>query len=150
MQNIKLLDMKGILTIVILVSLLATSQAQDSTGVKLHKDARVDVLVKKQIEANEYATRESRRFVQGYRILLINTNDRNKANEAKAQVYKSAPELRVYMDYQAPFFKVKVGNYKDAGEANEALKQVQRFYKGSAYVIRDLIEVNPDKSASLE
>lgn len=138
--------------ILVLLAFVSTSivVAQDSTGVKLFKDSRVDVLVKKQIEANEYATRESRRFVQGYRILIINTNDRNKANDAKAQIYKSAPELKVYTDYQAPFFKVKVGNYRDATEANEALKQVQRYYKGTIYVIRDLIEVNPDKSASLE
>ena len=101
-----------------MVCLSGSVWAQETPTVKLIKDPRVDVLEKKHIEINEYNTRDARRFVQGYRLLVINTNDRNKANEAKAKVYKTFPELKAYLVYQSPFYKLKVGNFKDQKEAD--------------------------------
>lgn len=124
--------------------------AQETPTVKLIKDPRVDVLEKKHIEINEFNTRDARRFVQGYRLLVINTNDRNKANEAKAKVYKTFPELKAYLVYQSPFYKLKVGNFKDQKEADVYLKKVQLYFPATVYIIRDMIEVNPDKSGELE
>lgn len=126
------------------------SWAQETPTVKLIRDPRVDQLEKKHIEINEFNTRDARRFVQGYRLLVINTNDRNKANEAKAKVYKTFPELKAYLVYQSPFYKLKVGNFKDQKEADVYLKKVQLYFPASVYIIRDMIEVNPDKSGELE
>ncbi|HEY1054683.1 MAG TPA: hypothetical protein VGE24_06090, partial [Emticicia sp.] len=88
----------------------------DSENVVIHKDPRVDLLVAKQIEINEVTTRNTRRMANGFRIQVINTNDRNKANAAKTKVYQSFPELKPYLIYQAPFFKLKVGNFKTREE----------------------------------
>lgn len=129
---------------------LGLAQAQETPTVKLVKDPRVDVLEKKHIEINEFNTRDARRFVQGYRLLVINTNDRTKANEAKAKVYKTFPELKAYLVYQSPFYKLKVGNFKDQKEADVYLKKVQLYFPATVYIIRDMIEVNPDKSGELE
>ena len=129
---------------------LGFAQAQETPTVKLVKDPRVDVLEKKHIEINEFNTRDARRFVQGYRLLVINTNDRTKANEAKAKVYKTFPELKAYLVYQSPFYKLKVGNFKDQKEADVYLKKVQLYFPATVYIIRDMIEVNPDKSGEIE
>ena len=133
-----------------MVCLSGSVWAQETPTVKLIKDPRVDVLEKKHIEINEFNTRDARRFVQGYRLLVINTNDRNKANEAKAKVYKTFPELKAYLVYQSPFYKLKVGNFKDQKEADVYLKKVQLYFPATVYIIRDMIEVNPDKSGELE
>lgn len=138
------------LFIVIMVCLSGSVWAQETPTVKLIKDPRVDVVERKHIEINEYNTRDARRFVQGYRLLVINTNDRNKANEAKAKVYKTFPELKAYLVYQSPFYKLKVGNFKDQKEADVYLKKVQLYFPATVYIIRDMIEVNPDKSGELE
>lgn len=124
--------------------------AQDTTNVTVHKDPRIDQLVKKQIEVNEFTTREARRFVQGFRVLIISTNDRNKANEAKLKVYQNFPELKAYLMYQAPYFKLKVGNFRDQKEADAYLKKIQLYFPTGVYIIRDTIEVNPDKSGELD
>ncbi|MFM9909317.1 MAG: SPOR domain-containing protein [Chitinophagaceae bacterium] len=123
-----------------------SSTAQDKQGVIVHKDPRIDQLVKKQIEVNEFNTRDARRYVQGFRILVISTNDRSKADDAKLKVYQNFPELKAYLLYQSPYFKLKVGNFKDQREADTYLKKMQLYFPASVYIIRDLIEVNPDKS----
>jgi hypothetical protein len=124
--------------------------AQDSSSVTVHKDPRIEQLVKKQIEINEYTTRDARRYTQGFRILVISTNDRNKANDAKMKLYKNFPELKAYLMYQSPYFKLKAGNFKDQKEAEVYLKKMQVYFPTGIYIIRDIIEVNPDKSAELE
>lgn len=127
-----------------------SSVGQEKPTVIVHKDPRIDQLVKKQIEINEFNTRDARRFVQGFRILILSTNDRAKADEAKMTVYKNFPELKAYMQYQSPYFKLKVGNFKDQKEADVYLKKLQLYFPASVYIIRDMIEVNPDKSTELQ
>lgn len=123
---------------------------QDTSSVKVYKDNRLDLLVKKQIEANEYNTREARRYVQGYRILIVSTANRNQANETKASLYMKFPELKSYLIYQSPNYKLKAGNFRESRDAEAYLKRIKPYFSGNLFVIRDMIEVNPDKSAELE
>ena len=142
--------MKKFIGIVLLFISVQLFSQEDTTGsVVVHKDPRIDQLVKKQIEINEITTRDSRRYVQGYRIQVINTNDRNKAMDAKTRIYQEFPELKAYLMWKAPFYKLKVGNFKDRKEAEDYLINIQRIFPTGVYVVRDIIEVNPDKSAEL-
>ena len=137
-----------ILTLNIILFLFAAQlNAQiDSSAVTVHKDPRIDLLIKKQIEYNEVATRDARRFVQGYRILVMSTNDRNRALNAKTKIYQEFPDLKAYLNYQAPFFKLKVGNFKEHKDAEDFLPEIQKLFPSGVYIVRDVIEVNPDKS----
>lgn len=134
----------------LLVILSYMASAQTGTTVTVHKDPRIDALMKKQIEVNEYTTRDARRNVAGFRLLILTSNDRNKVTEAKLKVYKNFPELKAYVVYQAPYYKLRVGNFKDQKEANDYLKKVELYFPTGVYVIRDIIEVNPDKSSELD
>lgn len=140
----------GIGLLVLLIVSVSASAQKDTAGVVVHKDPRIEMLVKKQIEYNEVTTRESRRFVQGYRILIMNTNDRVKATNAKTKLYEEFPDQRSYLQWQAPFFKLKLGDFKTREEADEFLEEVKRVFSSGVYVVRDIIEVNPDKSAGLQ
>src|SRR5688500_18348043 len=93
--------------------LLCLVETFGQSGVVVHKDPRIDLLVNKQIEINEITTRNSRRTAAGYRILVISSNNRNKVLDAKARMYREFPELKAYMMYQSPFFRLKVGNFKE-------------------------------------
>jgi hypothetical protein len=130
-------------------SINAFSQS-DSDGVVVHKDPRIDMLVRKQIEINEYTTRNARRFVQGYRILVTSTDNRSKALEAKSKIYQSFPELKAYLMYQAPYFKLKVGDFKDRKEAEIYLKDIKYYFPTGVYIIRDIVEVKPEKYDDIE
>jgi len=116
----------------------------DSGGVVVAKDPRVDQLVAKQIEINEETTRDSRRMMPGYRIQVINSTDRSKVFAAKTKMYQEFPELKLYLLYQAPNYKLKAGNFKTQEEADEYSKQLSKLFPSGVYVIRDTIEVKPD------
>src|ERR1700735_2301129 len=74
----------------------------DSSTVTVLKDPRIDLLVRKQIEINEATTRDSRRFVQGWRIQVINSPDRSKVFAAKATMLQEFPDWKAYLLYSSP------------------------------------------------
>jgi hypothetical protein len=113
----------------------------DTTGVVVTKDPRVDLLVRKQIAINEETTRESRRNVPGFRIQVMNTPDRNKVYDAKVKVYQEFPDWKPYLLYQAPNYKLRVGDFKTEEEAQAALQQLSRLFPQGMYVIHDVIEL---------
>ncbi len=136
--------------LLLMLGVAGSLQAQDTSSVIVHKDARLNLLLKKQVEVNEFNTRDARRNVPGFRILIISTNDRNKANEAKLKVYRNFPELSAYLVYQSPYYKLRVGNFRDQKEAESYLKKIELYFPNGVYVIRDIIEVNPDRSGDLQ
>jgi hypothetical protein len=117
----------------------------DSTAVVVHKDPRIDMLVKKQAQINEETTRDSRRNVPGYRIQVINSSDRNKVFAVKTQVYQKYPDLKPYLIYQAPNYKLKLGNFRTSEEAEPYLQQLTKLFSSGVYIIHDIIEVKPEK-----
>ncbi|HLK30307.1 MAG TPA: hypothetical protein VKT28_17120 [Puia sp.] len=117
--------------------------AQSDTTV-VHKDPRVDLLIKKQIQINDITTRDSRRIAPGFRILVISSNDRSKVFAAKAKIYQQYPELKLYIIYLTPNYKLKVGNFKTQEEAQPYFDKLSRLYPTGIYIIHDAIEVKPD------
>jgi SPOR domain len=117
----------------------------DTDRIVIHKDPRVDQLIKKQIQINEETTRDSRRNIPGYRIQVINSNDRNKVFAVKTKVYQAYPELKSYLIYQAPNYKLKLGNFRTTEDAETYLQQLSKMFPAGVYIIRDIIEVKPEK-----
>ncbi len=133
------------LTLISIISFITLNMfAQDTTSVIIHKDPRIDLLMNKQIEINEITTRNSRRSAAGFRILVISSNNRTKVLDAKTKIYRQFPELKAYMMYQAPFFRLKVGNFKDREEAESYLSGIQKLFDSNIYIVPDTIEVRPE------
>ena len=135
----------------ILISVLFSGAlfAQDSTSaVIVHKDPRLDLLVKKQGDANAAARRAAARFAKGFRLLVINTNKRDEAIAAKTKIYTSFPELKAYLVYQSPYFKLKVGNFRTRDEAQQYQKDLSAFFPRGVFVINDVIEITPEKETN--
>jgi hypothetical protein len=117
----------------------------DSASVIIEKDPRLDLLIKKQAQINEETTRDSRRNIPGYRIQVINSSDRNKVFSVKTTIYQKYPDLKPYLIYQAPNYKLKLGNFKTAEEAEPYVQKLTKLFPTGVYVIHDVIEVKPDK-----
>ncbi|NSL88851.1 SPOR domain-containing protein [Chitinophaga solisilvae] len=138
-----------ILACCLLVSSWAMGQevAQMSGGsVKVIRDSRLDVLIKKQIYINTLAIRNQ----NGFRVQVISTNKRGDANEAKARVMQLYGDYRTYLDYQAPYFKVRVGDFKSREEASELRDKLSNLFSGGVFVVPAIINVSPDKELSNE
>ncbi len=126
---------------IILLLIGGRGWAQEDTGVVVNKDPRVDQLIRKQIAINAVTTLDARRRVPGFRIQVINTPDRNKVNAAKIKIYEEFPDWKPYLLYQAPNYKLRVGDFRTEDEANAALQQLSGLFPSGLYVIRDIIEV---------
>lgn len=127
------------------IGLSAQQASLDTSTVVIHKDPRLDLLVKKQAEINEETTRNARRVAKGFRLLVINTNKRDEAMNAKAKLYQYFPELKSYLLYQSPYFKLKAGNFKERKDAETYQKKLNAFFPNGVFVMNDVIEVRPDK-----
>ena len=103
------------------------------------------MLVKKQIQINEETSRDSRRVAKGYRLMVITTNSRDEAIAAKTKVYTYFPELKAYMWHQSPYYKLKVGNFKERKEAEDYQKKLNFYFPKGVFIMPDKVEVKPDK-----
>jgi len=117
------------------------AQTDSTSSIVIHKDPRLDGLIRKQAQINEVTTRDARRNIAGYRLQVINTSDRNAAISAKTKVYQLYPELKAYLLYQAPYFRLRVGNFRDKDEAEEYRKLLSKEFPNSVFLVRDTIEV---------
>lgn len=119
--------------------------AQDSTDLIVHTDPRVEMLVKKQSDINLAVKKANARTARGYRVLVINTNKRDEAMAAKTKIYSNFPELKAYLVYQSPFFKLKAGNFRTREEAEQYKRSLSYYFPKGVMVINDIIEVTPEK-----
>ncbi|MBK5271479.1 MAG: SPOR domain-containing protein [Bacteroidia bacterium] len=122
-----------------------TQMPDSNSSVIVHKDPRVELLVKKQVEINEVTSRDARRFIKGYRLLIINTNKRDEALAAKSKVYTYFPELKAYLLYQTPYFKLKIGNFRERKDAEDYQKRLNIYFPNGVFIMNDIIEVKPVK-----
>ncbi|WP_165958115.1 SPOR domain-containing protein [Segetibacter sp. 3557_3] len=111
-------------------------------SVVVYKDPRLDVLSAKQAEINKRASLLSRSGkIRGYRIQVINTSKREEANTVKAEMLRRFPDEKTYLLYQAPHFRVRVGNFLKQRDAADLKKLITNLYPDKyIYVVPDLIE----------
>lgn len=122
----------------------------DSNSVIVHKDPRLDSLVKKQAIINEVTSRDSRRTGKGYRLMIISTNSRDEAMAAKTRIYTSFPELKAYLWYQSPYFRVKAGNFIDRKDAEAYQRRMNIYFPNGVFIMKDVIEMKPAKNNQVD
>ncbi len=74
----------------------------------------------------------------GFRIQVTYTDIRSEAYNSKGQMYKEFPELKSYVEYDQPYYKLRLGDFKTRLEATYYLQQVIILYPG-AFIVKDKI-----------
>jgi hypothetical protein len=134
---------------IILFLLLASVREVSAQGVTIHKDPRLDLLISKQVELNKEVYKENNRTGAGYRVLVINTNNRNKAMEVKSKIMSEFPEHKTYLIYQSPYFKIQVGNFRERKEAEALRKKIISLYPTGVIVVPATVEFKAEKEEDL-
>mgnify|MGYP001569220711 CR=1 FL=1 len=113
--------------------------------VTVNKDKRIDLLGEKMLAYN-VALAKNIRSGKGYRLMLLSTNDRNVAMNLRSKLLQQYPEHKVYMAYQTPFIKIKMGNFVEKADAEKLKKQLmaQKLVTGNIYVLPETIEIKPE------
>jgi hypothetical protein len=124
---------------------ILTTDTLNNGNVFLQKDGRIDVLGQKLGEYNTSLAKNIRSG-KGYRLMLLSTNDRNLALQTRSKLLQMFPEHKVYMMYQNPFIKLKMGNFTDIAEAEKLKKLLlsQKIVTGNIYILPETVEVKPE------
>ena len=81
--------------------------------------------------------------VQGFRIQVFSTDNYDEAALTRDNLNVELPDLWVYMIYDAPAYKIRVGDYLNRADANLAVDFfVEKGFK-DAWVVPDRVIKNP-------
>ncbi len=123
----------------------AQGYSKDSVStVVVHKDPRFDELAAMQAEINKKAYLSTSHFVRGFRIQAANTQNRDEANSIKAELLRRFPDQKSYLLYQAPNFRVRIGNFLTQKDASQLRKMIAALYPDKGiYIVPDIVEHTP-------
>ncbi len=136
--------------VLILIFFSLKSFAQSDTvatnKIVVHQDYRLSILARKEAEINTAILKAEARVGKGYRLMILNTNDREYAMKTRADLLQKYPEQKTYMWFANPYIKIKFGNFKTREEAEPYRKQISKMLNGATiYFLPETIEVKPDK-----
>ena len=101
------------------------------------QDSRIDTLLQRHIVVNK-----RRNGLEGYRLEIFFNSDHNareKALEVKTEFLKRYPDLDAYIQFQAPNFRVRIGNFRTKSEALKVKERIKQYYP-NAFRVDDIIQ----------
>ena len=132
-----------------LVSYSSFAQLTDSSSgnkVLVHQDYRMEILARKEADVNTAILKAQARIAKGYRLMILNTNDRVYAMKVRGELLQKYPDQKTYMWFANPYIKIKFGNFRTQDEAEPYRKAISKMLNGATiYYLPETIEVKPDK-----
>lgn len=80
---------------------------------------------------------------QGYSVLFFSAsgNHSGMATQQAEELFQTLyPDTPTYLSYDAPYYKLKAGNFRTRLEASAFLAQIQNDYP-NAFVVRDVLDI---------
>lgn len=134
MKNVQLIHA----SVVLLAStILSTSVSAQSGNVTIHKDNRID----QRISAyGEVVPPNPTPQIDGYRIQLAFEQSKTEIERLRDNFKTLFPDVDTYINYKAPNFFLKAGDFRTKLEAEKIKAQVEKDFPTSN-VIRDNINL---------
>jgi len=91
---------------------------------------------------------KDKQYIEGFRIQVFmdSGNDAvNHAHELIGKLSEEYPQWKAYLSYGQPYYRVRIGDFRNRLEAEAALQQLNHNYK-QAFITRDQIAF-PELSA---
>lgn len=83
------------------------------------------------------------KYAQGYRILAYNGSERQTVMNLRKAIISRVPEVKDYLTYQQPNFRLKIGDFFSRVEAQQVLNQLSDLIP-NAQIVQD--QINIDKT----
>ena len=136
--------MKKLLLIVILAVFALGGFAQNKGSLNVKQDSRVDRLMKRQRDV--YAVSNT---MSGFRVQIfmeIGNEAVDHAELVKKEFTKSFPDLPIYLSYEQPYYRLRVGDFRNRIEAEKYLRVIKPQFS-LAFVTADVI--NPPEKITV-
>ena len=135
---------KWILVVTLWVLSALHTYAQSSDGeVTIVQDPVIDTLLIRHVEMNKALLEdEDNHGINGFRIQIFEESGNKSsthAREVMAAFSEKYPEIPAYLTWQAPNFKVRVGDFATRMQAEGLLQKIKKDYP-IAWVIKDKIK----------
>ena len=116
-------------------------------NITVFMDSRIELLAKKEAELNE-AIANGPKFAKGFRLMVLSTNDRTQAMNLRAKLLQLFPEQKIYMSFQPPHIKVKLGNFLEKTEADQYKKEIilNKLVSTEIYLLPEIIEIKTERN----
>ncbi|PWE01397.1 SPOR domain-containing protein [Marinilabilia rubra] len=101
--------------------------------ITIDQSARMKDLVLTHINMNKRSA-----GVEGFRIQLfsgVGSKARQEALDVKAQVLSEFPDAEIYVEYSAPFWRVRVGSFRHKHETLSLLNKLKKEFP-ACYVVK--------------
>ena len=105
--------------------------------VDVHKDARIDKIAEFVRSGEESVDGV---LIDGYRVLIYFDQDKAKSEQQKARFMQMFDDHKAYVDYLAPNYRVRVGNFRTKLEAEKMKQQILEIFP-TAIVVKDKIQL---------
>jgi hypothetical protein len=123
-----------ILLLSFFISLTVFSQKGD---VSITKDERIDYLIKQRGLIVPPATSPQ---ITGYRIQLIFDSNKKLIDDSRSKIVSIYPKIDTYINYNAPHFVLKVGDFRTKQDAERIRDSLLRDFPTS-FVIKETINL---------
>ena len=88
-------------------------------------------------------------FVQvvGYRLMVLNTTDRDLLSRTRTSLLQAFPDQQPYQVFQAPFTKLKFGDFVTRQEAESYRKQIvsMKIVSNNIYIVSEKVIVKAER-----
>ena len=124
------------LLFITLTGLAFSQKAEDYTYV--NRDARIDRLLEKHRQYNQ-----SNPGVDGFRVQIFfdsGNNSKKAAQTSRERFMEVYPEVSAYLTFKAPYYRVRVGDFRTKLEAEGFLFQLATNYP-NAFTVPDRIQI---------
>lgn len=122
--------------------IISQKEKEGGAVVNFHQDKRIEKIL-----INSNPTTGS--VAKGYRVQVFSSNSqataRQEAFSHESILNEAFPDMKVYVTYNSPFWKVRLGDFITQSEARRfTVELLSRFpeLKGETYTVRDNISVS--------
>ena len=124
----------GFLLFILVLAIVGNAQNHGSLNVS--QDSKIETLIQKQKQLYSIDSSSN-----GYRIHIFMEigNEALKHAEAMKRKFENAfPDIPVYLTYAEPYFRLRVGDFRNRVEAEKCLRRIKPQFR-EAFVTSDII-----------
>jgi hypothetical protein len=77
----------------------------------------------------------------GFRVQVLSTDDIDEANRVRAEIYEKTNRKEVYIVFEPPFYKVKVGDFTSKPDADNLRFKLNQLGYTESKVVQEIVNL---------
>lgn len=123
--------------IISFVLFLAFGALAQNGNVTIIKDERIENIIKNKSQIIPPATSPQ---ISGYRVQLIFDSNKKVIDDARSKFISGNPKIDTYINYNAPNFILKVGDFRTKLEADRLKDAMMREFP-TCFVVKEMVNL---------